>query len=244
MQLYPHASGRLLQDPQTHVWRIALLNAPLTLTFSTAPPDFDSTDAKCFEERNPIFVDLVTFGFAPMSSETEPVVKLKVVYYPLTHESSVFLSWCHALGDGTTAYGFLHTLARLYHDQEAVHVPTYEKYVGPLAPPLERHLLYETLKEVPHLAVDYDKETFYGMYGRMLGETERVDLQFGEKELAAIRKAARKGVRGGGEEISTRDALSAYLITVLNRVAPETPVRRIMNVVDVSCTPIRLTNFH
>ena len=102
-----------------------------------------------------------------MSSETEPVVKLKVVYYPLTHESSVFLSWCHALGDGTTAYGFLLTLARLYHDQEAVHVPTYEKYVGPPAPPLERHLLYETLKEVPHLAVDYDKETVYGMYGRM-----------------------------------------------------------------------------
>jgi hypothetical protein len=179
---------------------------------------------------------LVSFGFAPTSSETEPVVKLKVVYYPLTGESSVFLSLCHALGDGTTAYGFLHTLSQLYHNLPAVHIPTYEKYLSTPPPLLERHHLHTTLKEVPHLAVDYDAQTFFGMYGRMIGETERVDLQFGERELEGIREAARRSSKKGGDydvEISKRDALSGYMVTVLNRAVPETPVNRIMNVVDV-----------
>ena len=187
-------------------------------------------------DRDPTFVDLVPFGFAAMSSESEPVVRLKVVYYPMTGESSVFLSWCHALGDGTTAFGFLHTLSQLYHNLPPVHIPTYEKYLSAPPPHLERHLLHATLNEVPHLAVDYDPETFFAMYQKMILSTARVDLQFGEQELEGIKAAARRGANNKTEEsdISTRDALSAYLITVLNRALPETPVTRIMNVVDVS----------
>lgn len=80
---------------------------------------------------------------------------------------------------------------------------------------------------------------FFAMYGEMLGSTERVDLQFSLNQMKTMKDVARRAGKGS---VSTQDALAAYLITVLNRVEPDTPCTQIMNVVDVSASVILIVD--
>ena len=229
LQVYPHAAGRL-RCSTDGVWTVALTNSAVSLKVACAPGNLDSTDPNLFEERSPIFVDQIPYGYAPKADDEEPLSRLQVTYWPLRHETSIFLSWCHLLGDGYTAYGFLHTLSATYLCQEPQHIPTFEKYLGALPPRLERHLIHPSLRLAPHLCIDYDAQEFFQMYTEMLSNTERVDLQFSSKQLRRMKAAADRAGKGS---ISTQDALAAYLITVLNRAFPNMPCARIMNVVDV-----------
>lgn len=230
LQIYPHAAGRLRRSSDGE-WTVALTNSPVSLKVTCAPRKLDSTDPSLFEERSSIFVDQIPYSYAPQADDDEPLSRLQVTYWPLRHETSIFLSWCHLLGDGFSTFGFLHTLSATYLGREAEHIPTFEKYLGARPPRLERHLIHASLRLVPHLCIDYDTQDFFEMYTDMLSSTERVDLQFSAKQLRRMKAAANRTLKGS---ISTQDALAAYLITVLNRVFPETPCSRIMNVVDVS----------
>jgi hypothetical protein len=241
---YPHAAGRLKSDPDTGKWHIALTNSgvPITVHRSSVDP---RPEVEFMHERHPDFVDQLPWGFAPTSNNDEPLVRCKYTYWEVTNEYSFSMSWCHllgmlsilhslsmlipaALGDGLSLWRFCDTLHRNYVGLKPQFIPTFEKYTTE-PPTLERSALLDTIPLVPHLAVDYSPEHFFAMYTNMLESTSRIDLQFSKEQLLKIRGLAEKR---SGVKISTQDVLTAYLITVLNRV-DENPAKWIMNVVDV-----------
>ncbi|EIN09404.1 hypothetical protein PUNSTDRAFT_51677 [Punctularia strigosozonata HHB-11173 SS5] len=186
-------------------------------------------------ERHPDFIDQLPWGFAPTSNNDEPLVRCKYTYWEATNEWSFSMSWCHLLGDGLSLWRFCDNLHRHYLGLPPRFIPTFEKYTTK-PPTLERSALLDTIPLVPHLAVDYAPEHFFAMYTQMLETTSRIDLQFSKDQLQKMRLMAEKHA---GVKISTQDALTAYLITVLNRTE-QVPASWLMNVVDyrgVSAAP-------
>ena len=116
-------------------------------------------------------------------------------------------------------------------------VPTFEKYLQ-RAPTLEPHLVDETIRFAPQLTEDMPIMSLLASIQLAEATTSRVEIKFTASQLKAIRAAAE---REATNKISTSDALSGYLVTVLNRISPVT-IENITNIISVSFSS--LYNIH
>ena len=108
-------------------------------------------------------------------------------------------------------------------------VPTFEKYLQRV-PTLEPHLVDETMRFAPQLKEDMPIMSLLASMQLAEATTSRVEIKFTASQLDAIRAAAQLEATN---KISTSDALSGYLVTVLNRISPVT-MENITNVISVS----------
>jgi hypothetical protein len=108
-------------------------------------------------------------------------------------------------------------------------VPTFEKYLQ-RAPTLEQHLVDEALRFAPHLAEDMPMMELVVSMQKSEATTSGVEVKFTASQLNAIRAAAELEATN---KISTSDALTAYIVTVLNRISPVT-IENITSIISVS----------
>lgn len=132
------------------------------------------------------------------------------------------------VGDGHTLFNVASSISQLYQGKNPLVTPTFEKHLQPI-PVLEREHLNSTLAFIPHLALDYTAEEFSKMYDAMIASTSRVDLKFASDDLGAIRRFVDGGIK---TNISTQDALCAYLISIIASVTGD-PVNYIYNHIGV-----------
>ncbi|EIN08972.1 hypothetical protein PUNSTDRAFT_134145 [Punctularia strigosozonata HHB-11173 SS5] len=184
---YPHAAGRLRSDPETGKWYIALTNSAISITVHRSSVD-PRPEVEFMCERNPEFLP---WSYAPTSHNDEPLVRFKLTYWEVTNEFSFGPSWYHRLGDGLTFWRFMDNLTNCYVGAKPCFVPTFEKYMTD-PPTLERSALTDTVRLVPHLAVDYSAEQFFAMYQNIMESTSRIDLQFSKNQLQKMRVFAEK----------------------------------------------------
>ena len=146
-------------------------------------------------------------------------------------KSDVNISLTTSTGDGACVIRFVVTMSQFYTNRPPYPVPTFEKFLNPEEPELERTLLQEMLAEVPHLAIDYPPEVFHKLYNEMMEETAYTKLTFTADQMVALQNIAR--AQAGNESLTKHDAVVAFIITVLNRVAA-VPIRQIISILDVS----------
>ena len=108
-------------------------------------------------------------------------------------------------------------------------VPTFEKYLQ-RTPTLEPHLVDETIRFAPQLIEDMPIMSLLASMQLAEATTSRVEVKFTASQLKVIRAAAE---REATNKISTSDALSGYLVTVLNRISPVT-IENITSIISVS----------
>ena len=133
------------------------------------------------------------------------------------------------LGDGLASWIFCDTFNRNYLGTHPRFTPTYDSYLSAL-PKLEPLEILDDLPLMPHAAIDYTPEEFFRMYTTMRETTSRVDIQFTKSEVEAMRLTAQQRAN---VKIGIKDALAAYLITVLSRV-DDLPITTFQNVLSVS----------
>ena len=122
-------------------------------------------------------------------------------------------------------------MSRFYNDRPPYPPPSFEKFLNPEEPVLERTLIQEMLPEVPHLAIDYAPDVFHQMYNEMMEATAFTKVTFTAEQLAALQTTAQ--AQAGSNKLTKQDAVVAYIATVLNRISP-TPIRQIISILDVS----------
>lgn len=91
----------------------------MSFTQATALHNLDPAHDSTFQAASPTFIDSIHVDLQKES----PLAKLKLTYWPIRNESSLFLSWANVLGDEESAYGFLHTVNRLYLCQPPLLLP-------------------------------------------------------------------------------------------------------------------------
>src|ERR1700734_3456315 len=97
---YPHAAGRLLHEPSMKTWRIRLTNEGVPIsTGSTQNPGIFSD--KFNHERSPEVLDSLKFPTNPRDIAKEPLVRFKLTGWEKTGETSLSVSFCHMLGQGS-----------------------------------------------------------------------------------------------------------------------------------------------
>ena len=92
---FPHTAGRF-HSPSPGVWTLRLTNdaVPVHVATSDGVPD-----DKFFEEPSTDFFDPQPWvGFVDPPMADQPVMRIKLVTWTKTGDTSVGVTWCHALG--------------------------------------------------------------------------------------------------------------------------------------------------
>ena len=129
-----------------------------------------------------------------------------------------------------TQMGFMHTWSNYYQDLPMT-IPTFEKLLDPV-PTIKRQFIYDTLTQVPQLGFHYRPKDCYEMFNEMHSTMSQVDIKLTHTKIMNIYSVAKQSTE---KKISTVDSLTAYLVTVLNRIE-DVPIRRIANIIGVRQT--------
>lgn len=138
-------------------------------------------------------------------------------------------------GDGEFVYQFLYAWSQYYQGKKLKFgAPTYEKYRT--APPDELndnpHTAEFMDRYLQHLKVLYPMDEWMSMVGGVMAGSEQVDLLFTAHQIQQFRAIADSHPGRQGTHASAQDAVSAYLITTLNRVVP-VPITRMSSMLSV-----------
>ncbi|KIM92455.1 hypothetical protein PILCRDRAFT_810513 [Piloderma croceum F 1598] len=212
---YPHGAGRLSFDEKNRQWSIKLTNDAVPIITGTTDLIFTE---ELMATPHPDLVESTPLVLQPTPLLDEPLVKLKLVQWKNGGETSLTLSLHHSLGDGRMATYFMTSLSDYYLGLTPALVPTFEKFLQP-PPTLERHLVAETLRLAPQLAMEMPLLSFFASIQASAATASHVRVKFTASQLKAIYAAAELDAT---TKLTTSDALSGYLVTVLNRIFPVT----------------------
>ncbi|KAJ7858090.1 hypothetical protein B0H14DRAFT_2507202 [Mycena olivaceomarginata] len=225
LRAFPHATGRLRRKDNDWTLGPSTRGVPLTFATTSEPWDHYHYPAEYPAHlMDTVAIDLAR-AFEP--AYDEPMLRCKVTYCPTSNETIIAWSSCHIIGDGSFIYHFHHIWSQAYQGKKPVFgPPTYEKY---RTAPADEHVDNPDTaafrnNHLSHLAKLYPMEEWVGMATAAQAGTVQVDLLFTAHQLQQLRLVADLSPTTGAT--SAQDALSAYLITVLNRVLA-VPITRV-----------------
>ncbi|CAF3706730.1 unnamed protein product [Rotaria socialis] len=210
LSLWPFVIGRFLKLDGGHYF-IEMSDNGIPFTYA------ENSELEQWPLGNKVVVDIIQYSLEPFidgvqtmklmeSSNDEPLFRLKLTHIVKSNEWILGTSWAHVLGDAASNLRFLNTLSRLYQQLE------------PLAPlPIFERRLWrdeeadESLS--PLLKELSNAKPFREMIQVFLSREEtheQLNLHFSSKQLSRLRELA------GGDSVTIQDALSSYIILLLN----------------------------
>ncbi|KAJ7617263.1 hypothetical protein FB45DRAFT_1063761 [Roridomyces roridus] len=224
---YPHASGRL--RIKGNDWTIGQGKRGVPLTFAEIDEPFNHYEYLEAAPSELIDTCIGDISGAIQPSWDEPLLRVRVTYCRKSNETYIGWSSSHMLGDGEFVYQFLYAWSQYYQGKALLFgAPTYEKYRTAPTPELNDNPATAEFVEryLQHLKTLYPMDKWMGMVGDVIGSTSQVDMMFSAHQIAQFRAVADMHPGRKGTHASAQDAVSAYLITTLNRVLP-TPIIKV-----------------
>ncbi|CAF3673102.1 unnamed protein product [Rotaria socialis] len=210
LSLWPFVIGRFLKLDGGHYF-IEMSDNGIPFTYA------ENSELEQWPLGNKVVVDIIQYSLEPFidgvqtmklmeSSNDEPLFRLKLTHIVKSNEWILGTSWAHVLGDAASNLRFLNTLSRLYQQLE------------PLAPlPIFERRLWrdeEADKSLSPLLKELSNaKPFREMIQVFLSREEtheQLNLHFSSKQLSRLRELA------GGDSVTIQDALSSYIILLLN----------------------------
>ncbi|KAJ7639329.1 hypothetical protein FB45DRAFT_1055467 [Roridomyces roridus] len=216
---YPHTSGRLRTKGRD--WTIGHGKRGVPVAFVETDEPFNHYEYLQAPPARMIDTCVVDISGASEPEWDEPLMRVKMTYCRTTNETILGCSYCHMLGDGEFIHQFIYAVSQYYQGKKpAFGTPTWEKLNDnpSTADFIDRFL--------PHLKVLYPMDEWMGMVGGVMGSTSQVDIMFTAQQIEQFRAVADTHPGRKGTKSSAQDALSAYVITTLNRVLP-TPITKV-----------------
>lgn len=234
LQLWPHAAGRLTDDDGKY--KIYLTNDGVPVEFEERP--HESTSSVVLD-AHVIQSDLSGLLNSPRQRSAldfdVPLLRLKVVSF--RDETTLGISWNHTLGDATAFFRFTHAFSQFYQGIHLVYPPpTFEKPV--FSEPSECTI--EELRPLMYYLHElYSEEELGKKYSEREHTSERVDWFFERQGLETLCDSLRQRSPSAASRLSIHDSLSAYIVTVMNRILPS-QIRKIKTTDSVCWRPVVL----
>ncbi|KAJ7750434.1 hypothetical protein DFH07DRAFT_547667 [Mycena maculata] len=226
LAFYPHASGRLRKKGDDWALGAGKRGVPITFTETDEPLSHYQYPA----DYPAHIIDTISSDILGASEPEfdEPMMRIKVTFCRTSNETYIGWSSNHMIGDGEFVFQFIYAWSQYYQGKKsAFGPPTYEKYRT--APPDEHDDNPATnefmTRYLQHLKVLYPMDQWMSMVGDVMSKSAQVDLMFTAHQIRQFRAIA--DLWPGRQSIPTtaQDAVSAYLITTLNRCF-EVPITR------------------
>lgn len=210
LSLWPLVAGRfLLLDNDHYVIEMSDNAIPVTLIENTDLSKW-SINLNIVVEiiQNPLdpFSDYVQVEKMVRGSLDEPLFRLKLTRLVQSGECVMGASWAHVLGDATACLNFLNTVSRFYqHMEPLVPLPVFERRLW-REDEADRSLL-TIMKSLSDAG-----PTGQALKNFMTAQLthDQINLCFSGEQLTKLRALA------GGNSVTIQDALSAYIILILN----------------------------
>ena len=210
ISLCPLVAGRFLAfNGSDYAIEMSDNGIPLTYTEDTELAKWPLNDNVVVDiSQNTLapFIDGVQTINLLTNPAEEPLVRLKITRIVQSDEWILGTSWAHILGDAESNLVFLRTISHLYQQMEPVKpLPIFyrrlwqqEEADQSLSPIMKELINAKPFEDV--------LKSFYSTDST----DEQVNLHFSGKHLLTLRELA------GGDNITIQDALTSYLIIVLN----------------------------
>jgi hypothetical protein len=122
------------------------------------------------------------------------------------------------IGDATAFFRFTHAFSQFYQGLRLVYPPpTFEK---PVFPEPSECTIEELRPLMYYLHELYSEEELRKKYSEREHTSERVDWFFERQELETLCDSLRQRSPSAASRLSIYDSLSAYIVTVINRILP------------------------
>ncbi|KAG2031314.1 hypothetical protein BDR03DRAFT_905180 [Suillus americanus] len=216
LQLWPHTAGRLTDDGGRY--KIYLTNDGVPVEFEERP--HESTSSVVLDSHV-IQSDLSGLLNSPHQRNAldfeVPLLRLKIVSF--RDETTLGISWNHTLGDATAFFRFTHAFSQFYQGLHLVYPPpTFEK---PVFPEPSECTIEELRPLMYHFHELYSEEELRKKYSERAHTSERVNWFFERHELETLCNSLRQRSPSAASRLSIHDSLSAYIVTVINRILPK-----------------------
>ncbi|KAG1865849.1 hypothetical protein DFJ58DRAFT_743197 [Suillus subalutaceus] len=207
LQLWPHTAGRLTNDGGKYK----------AIEFEERP--HESTSSVVLDSHV-IQNDLSGLLNSPHQRSAfdfeVPLLRLKVVSF--RDETTLGISWNHILGDATAFFRFTHAFSQFYQGLHLVYPsPTFEK---PIFPEPSECTIEELRPSICYLHELCSEEVLCKKYSQRVHTSERVNWFFERHELETLCNSLRQRSPSAATRLSIHDSLSAYIVTVINRILP------------------------
>ncbi|KAG2072351.1 hypothetical protein BDR04DRAFT_1074467 [Suillus decipiens] len=215
LQLWPHTAGRLTDDGGKY--KIYLTNDGVPVECEER---LHESTSSVVPDSHVIQSDLSGLLNSPRQRGAldfkVPLLKLKIVSF--RDETTLGISWNHTLGDATAFFRFTHAFSQFYQGLHLDYpLPTFEKPIFPK--PLETTI--EELRPLMYYFHElYSEEELRKKYSERLHTPERVNWSFERQELETLCNSLRQRSPSAASRLSIHDSLSAYIVTVINRILP------------------------
>lgn len=211
LSLWPLVSGRMiLENDEHYIIEMCDNSIPITFVVNNDLKEWPLDSNVIVEASNkvlPIFLDEVQVTKVFDISSNEPLVRLKLTHIQQSNEWVLGISWYHLLGDAAACLHFSNTLSCFYQQMKPTQpLPIFERRLwcedegNESILPVPKQFQNAQLKEEAG-KIYVDHQTNY----------EPINLHFSGEQLAILRSLA------GGNNITIQDALTAYIISTLNR---------------------------
>lgn len=210
LSLWPLVAGRtVLENDERYFIEMCDNPIPVTLHINNDLKEwpFDSNViVEASDKLYPTFINKVQVTKCFKDSSHEPLVRFKLTHIVQSNEWILGISWYHPLGDAATFLHFLNTLSRYYQQMEPTKpLPIFERRLwrkdeadSSSLPVPKRFLNSQCLDEIMKTVTDHQLNY------------DQVNIHFSGEHLATLRMLA------GGDNITTQDALTAYITLTLN----------------------------
>jgi hypothetical protein len=210
LSLWPLVAGRfLIFDGNHYIIEMSDNAIPVSMVENTDlakwPLDSNVMVESTHKPLQP-FLDEVEVTKLLSDSNDEPLFRLKLTRLVQSGELVLGVSWAHVLGDGAACSNFLSTISRLYQQMEPL-----EPF-----PVVERRLWREDEGDqslVSMMKQLRDAGSSEGMTKNYMADEatyNQLNMCFSSEQLAILRTLA------GGNSVTIQDALTAYIILILN----------------------------
>lgn len=211
LSIWPLVVGRFISMEDGHYF-IEMSDNGIPFTYT------ENNELEKWPHDNNVVIDIIKHSLEPFidAAQTikllqgpndEPLSRLKLTRIVKSNEWVLGTSWAHVLGDAASNLNFLNTISRLYQQLEPLEpLPIFERRLWreeeadlSLSPLLIELINAKPLTEMFQLFLQRE-ETY-----------EQLNLHFSGKQLSRLRELA-----GGDGSITTQDALTSYIILLLN----------------------------
>ncbi|KAF8319276.1 hypothetical protein DL93DRAFT_2074851 [Clavulina sp. PMI_390] len=219
LALYPTFAGRLRIDSNN--------DRSISLTNSSIPLVIDR------DAQGPALGDFAIIGYhmgsylAPINlhsleNHDEALISIKLSMFPRTGETAIGVMMSHQVADGHLALAFMRTLSNLY--QGFSPEPTTAFIIpspAPLPPISIRRLfnLLSAVKNDPRYKPNtYTETEAHERTIKSIEESVPVNIRVTAQQMAKLKTLAVAGLpEGGNAQISRQDAVTALLVTSMNK---------------------------
>jgi hypothetical protein len=229
LSLWPFVSGRtVLENDEDYIIEMCDNPIPILFVINNDLKECPLDSHVVVEADNKVFftfIDQIQVEncFNNCLSD-EPLVRLKLTHIVESDQWILGISWYHPLGDADACLHFCNTLSRFYQQMEPIHpLPIFQRRLWrenqvnqsilPIPTQFENS---QSIEEVVKISTDHQSNY------------DPIHLHFSGEQLATLRMLA------GGNNITTQDALTAYIALTLNTYCyNDNDERRILHTVTV-----------